>query len=533
MTAGERIEDRRRRSPSVLGAHETSAMAVVLVEFFSAGLTARRAQEFVDFGLDVVVVDNSGSYKGPGTIVRPLSNLGFGAACNAGVARLGADVEVVVFVNPDVDVSGSELHALASALLTSGFSALAPTVVGDRYRTEGFAIPRGLKEPLLVLVDCLRVLLPLRRTIAATGDRRRPDTGACEPAERLGRFGSGACLAVDRQAFDAVGGFDEEFFLYVEDLDLWERLSTVGPVGFLRDVRVVHASGTGSDASAIQRTLLRWAGRELYAQKRHGKWRGVRMVHLLGLRALPRGGEPVAMAVRSGMRARMSPARLQRHVRSVAAAPHSGGADVVRVRLGWSRTPVGIARDDLVLDVGSGAFPNDRADVLCERALVREHRVAVVDRPLVVADAVALPFRNGAFDFVIVSHLAEHVENPVELVSELTRVAVAGYVETPSPIFERLFPTANHVWKVERVGRSRLRFHRNVRQGGAVERIGEVVAPWFWAGTRAGTQMAGRRRQRALNCGARALRAFGNRSGFSVTRVLFDSSEGLTAEVER
>jgi hypothetical protein len=83
----------------------------------------------------------------------------------------------------------------------------------------------------------------------------------------------------------------------------------------------------------------------------------------------------------------------------------------------------------LVVDIGSGAFPNPRADVLCDRELTdNRHRsgmAAVVDRPFVVADVTALPFRGGSIDFAIVSHLAEHV-------ADLWRCATSSAV-SPRP----------------------------------------------------------------------------------------------------
>lgn len=507
-------------------------VAVVLVEFHSDGMTRARAVELLADRFTVAIIDNSGTYEGPGNLVRPPGNLGFGAACNAGVATLAADIEVVIFLNPDVEASGASLRALAATLSECGYVALAPTVSADRERSDGFAIPGRLRELPLVLLDCLRLRRPPSASPVRAECETPGDLGGT-PVRRPGRFGTGACLAVDRRAFETVGGFDEDFFLYVEDLDLWDRLASVGPVGFLPGVRVRHASGSGSDAPGVQRTLLRWLGRELYAQKRGRSWKGSRALHRLALRALPAGGGDVATAVRSGMGTQMPPDRLQRHVRSVASAGGAAAADVAKSRLGWSRTSAAFGRGDLVLDVGSGAFPNDRADVLCERSLVREHRVAVTDRPTVVADALALPFCRGAFDYVIASHLAEHVDDPAALCSELGRVAVAGYVETPSPIFERLFPTDNHLWQVARVGRGHVRFRRNRRRGGVVERVGGVIAPWFWAGTPTGKPVTAGRTGRAAAYAARAVRAIGNRSGFSVTRVCFDRASPLAVEVER
>ena len=126
------------------------------------------------------------------------------------------------------------------------------------------------------------------------------------------------------------------------------------------------------------------------------------------------------------------------------------GASVVRG--GWSRTALPVTPGMVVLDLGSGAFPNPRADLLCDRELVdNRHRAGlavVVDRPLVRADATQLPFRDGAIDFVIVSHLAEHIEDPDAFCRELARVAKGGYLETPSPAADFVLDEEYHLWRV-------------------------------------------------------------------------------------
>jgi len=52
------------------------------------------------------------------------------------------------------------------------------------------------------------------------------------------------------------------------------------------------------------------------------------------------------------------------------------------------------------------------------------------------------------FDFVIASHVAEHVDNPVAFCREMMRTAKGGYIETPSPLYETFFQWAEHRWAV-------------------------------------------------------------------------------------
>lgn len=104
-----------------------------------------------------------------------------------------------------------------------------------------------------------------------------------------------------------------------------------------------------------------------------------------------------------------------------------------------------------MVDVGSGGDPHPRADVLVERfAFSGGERTTGFRRtaPTVVADIGALPFRESAFGYSICSHVLEHVADPVGAAEELSRVSLAGYVETPSGLHENLMPLGWHRWFV-------------------------------------------------------------------------------------
>jgi SAM-dependent methyltransferase len=115
---------------------------------------------------------------------------------------------------------------------------------------------------------------------------------------------------------------------------------------------------------------------------------------------------------------------------------------------------LGIRHHDRVLEIGSGNRPRSQSTVLCDRYLEDDvHRgvgkTLVLDsRPFVVADGQSLPFKDKSFDYVIVSHVLEHVDDPHRFVGELMRVALAGYIETPSELGEKIFGWAFHRWIV-------------------------------------------------------------------------------------
>jgi len=104
---------------------------------------------------------------------------------------------------------------------------------------------------------------------------------------------------------------------------------------------------------------------------------------------------------------------------------------------------------DFVLEIGSGHNPKARSDVLCDKFIDDDHQRGgriVTDRSMIEADGQHLPFADNSFDYVICSHVLEHVEDPKLMISELERVASRGYIEVPSEISERLYGWPYHLW---------------------------------------------------------------------------------------
>jgi len=117
------------------------------------------------------------------------------------------------------------------------------------------------------------------------------------------------------------------------------------------------------------------------------------------------------------------------------------------------RIAVPVDADALVLDVGSGDKPHWRADVLLDRYLGAEHEgqrsgtaAARTDRPVFDADAASMPFADGVFDWVVCSHVLEHVVDPAGVVAEMARVGRAGYIEVPEAASAKILDFPSHLW---------------------------------------------------------------------------------------
>ena len=168
--------------------------------------------------LDVVLVDN-GSRDGsaelagellPGIrVLRLPRNLGFAAACNAG-ARAAQGAGVLAFLNNDMRFEPDFLRELAAPLARGECAAATARILG----WDGSAIDTsGTGTTVLGIA-----------VQPGYGQPQRPEHGV--PRKTL--FGCGGAMAVDAAVFADVGGFDEEFFAYYEDLDLGWRMWVQG-----------------------------------------------------------------------------------------------------------------------------------------------------------------------------------------------------------------------------------------------------------------------------------------------------------------
>lgn len=121
-------------------------------------------------------------------------------------------------------------------------------------------------------------------------------------------------------------------------------------------------------------------------------------------------------------------------------------------KIKWSlrKLRLPIPKNALVLEIGSGANPHPMSDILVEKFLSNEHRYenCVADRPLILSDGCKMPFRDKAFDYIIAFHVLEHIKNPTAFLNEIQRVGKAGYIETPSVMFDILDPYEVHVLQV-------------------------------------------------------------------------------------
>lgn len=203
--------------------------------------------------------------------------VGFARAANLGASTSSA--EFVVFVNPDSRPSVGDLVALVGGLAADPLSVShAATVTGADGEVE---IGVAGWEP-----DVLRTAaytVGLHKVWPEAGVYAKPELGRRLAVD----WTTGACMAVRRAQFLRLGGFDESFFVYSEDMSFGRRAREAGLRQVLRpDVVVAHGAGnSGAPSSEMMR--LKGASFRNYVTRYHGA-AGTVMAGTLGLGYLAR-----------------------------------------------------------------------------------------------------------------------------------------------------------------------------------------------------------------------------------------------------
>jgi SAM-dependent methyltransferase len=108
----------------------------------------------------------------------------------------------------------------------------------------------------------------------------------------------------------------------------------------------------------------------------------------------------------------------------------------------------GIKPSDKVLEIGPGADPFHRSDILLEKKFATEEEYTAqfghANRPdtnkkIIYYKGPEFPFADNEFDYVICSHVLEHVDDPEFFISEIFRVSSGGYFEYPLMYYEYLY----------------------------------------------------------------------------------------------
>lgn len=234
-----------------------------------AGINAVRSVVVVDNASTDDSLENIDSLAVPLKIMRNTGNAGFAAACNQG-AVVG-DAPYILFLNPDATVSPESLRACVGFMERPDNQKVG--ICGVRLVDEAGKSARS----------CARFPSPAMFVVKSFGlDRLLPNRFKTHHMAEWDHMSSrkvdhviGAYYLIRRSLFTRLKGFDERYFVYLEDLDLSYRAHRLGySTMFLADVCAYHHGGGTSEQVKATRLFYSLRSRMLYAFKNFGSLQG-------------------------------------------------------------------------------------------------------------------------------------------------------------------------------------------------------------------------------------------------------------------
>jgi len=233
-----------------IAANTTMEYEILVVDNSPDNETALEVERFIRLHAEPAV-----------TVIKTAENLGFGRACNIGAGR--ASGRFLFFLNPDTRLGND-----ASALLANCFRRYpAAKAVGPVICDTGDRITRTCRN----LPTLSRIVLDatgLDQLFGAYKLRRFQHQRARKVEQIIG-----AAMLVRRADYDDLGGMDERFFMYFEEVDLCKRLIEAdGEIWFWPEARVKHLAGVSAEAEPIRAQMIYVLreSRRKYFEKHYG-----------------------------------------------------------------------------------------------------------------------------------------------------------------------------------------------------------------------------------------------------------------------
>lgn len=240
--------------------HQNSRLpvSVVIVNYNAGPVLTACVAAIVDEVEEVIIVDNASTDTSLATLtarfpaqsgiqlIHNTTNLGFAAACNIGYAASKA--AYVLFLNPDCEVQERSLQRMLRVLEANPRIAMTGGYLLNPDGSEQGGGRRAMPTPwraFLRATGLFRLGKVWPRFFADFHLHQQPLPDSPVEVEAV----SGALMLVRRAALDDIGGWDADYFLHCEDLDLCMRLQQKNwQIVFVPDAPVIHHKGVCSKA---------------------------------------------------------------------------------------------------------------------------------------------------------------------------------------------------------------------------------------------------------------------------------------------
>lgn len=230
-------------------------------------------EQTVAVQFEIVVIDNDSPARDVDTVkaewpdiilIKSERNLGFAGANNLAFSRCCGGV--ILFLNPDTKLLGPALNVMLDHLRSLPDCGVA----GCRLRNSDFTTQTSCIQTFPTILnqmldaEVLRAVWPRSPLFGVSALYTNPAHPVKVEAV------SGACLMIRREAFERVGGFREEYFMYGEDIDLCYRVAREQYNNYyIGKAEMIHYGGGSSQPASG--TVMKWKSIILYMELNHGR----------------------------------------------------------------------------------------------------------------------------------------------------------------------------------------------------------------------------------------------------------------------
>lgn len=269
----------------------TPAVSVILVTYNAWEYTRRCLQHLLRntfaAGLEVIVVDNDSSDGSAQRtrqtfptvqVVDAGSNLGFGAACNLGMQL--AQGEYIALLNNDALLDSAQLDTLLRVYQQRELNGIYTARIVDENGTEEASCFRDT-SPNALLASAFTLMSSALRKATYSLDHEQDKALEIEAC-------SGAFMLFPASLAMNTGGFDENFFMYYEDIDLCRRARLLGYKCYVNAAMSIEHSCGGSAGDHLQRGSLIDTSQRRFYRKHYGRTGAAKARLFQVLRSAPR-----------------------------------------------------------------------------------------------------------------------------------------------------------------------------------------------------------------------------------------------------
>ncbi len=255
-------------------------VSVIIVSYnvreFLENLLASLRRALLKIESEIIVVDNfsdddTADYVRKAhpevKLIENRVNLGFGKANNQGVKASSG--EYLLLINPDSVVEENTIEEMISFLERHNDAGAAGCKILNADGTLQKACRRSFPTPWVALTKLLGLsaVFPKSRTFGRY-NLTYLDPNEVHEVDAI----SGSFMFMKRRVYEEVGGFDEDYFMYGEDIDLCFKIKQAGhKVYYVPNTSIIHFKGESTRRSSVDRTYEFYRAMSIFVEKRYGK----------------------------------------------------------------------------------------------------------------------------------------------------------------------------------------------------------------------------------------------------------------------